>query len=132
MNCLLLGDSIALGLAAALKAGGIACAVAARVGAHSADVAQQIAATGSRPVVILSTGTNDPPRLDIAPRLMATRGGLGPARVIWILPYRRNAAYAVTRIAFRFGDGVIGSAIVSAIDGGYRSLLDPSRHPQSD
>ncbi|QJU59910.1 hypothetical protein HL653_21110 [Sphingomonas sp. AP4-R1] len=130
-DCLLLGDSIALGLAAALKAGGIACDVAARVGARSADLSRQIAAVGSRPVVVLSAGTNDPPRADLEANLIGSRMALGRARVVWILPYRRQSAYAVTRIAFRFGDDVVDLAQLPSRDrihpASYRALAERIR-----
>jgi lysophospholipase L1-like esterase len=130
-DCLLLGDSIALGLAVALKAGGIACDVAARVGARSAELPRQIAAMGARPVVVLSTGTNDAPNADLEANLIGARMALGRARIVWILPYRRQSAYAITRIAFRFGDDLIDIAALPSRDhihpASYRALADMVR-----
>ncbi len=127
-GCLILGDSIAVGLAAALKARGIACALAGRVGAGSADLSRQIAMAGLRPVVVVSAGTNDRPQADLEANLIGSRMVLGRARVVWILPYRRLSAYAITRIAFRFGDGIVDLAPLPSRDhihpADYRALAE--------
>ena len=117
MSCLILGDSIALGLAAALGVNGTVCTVAARVGATSVELPRQIAQARPRGGnVILSVGTNDAPRVDLEANLAGARMALGRARVTWLLPYRRRSAYAITRIAFRFGDAVIDLAALPSRD----------------
>ena len=111
LDCLLIGDSIATGIAAVLNAGGPICAVAARVGAGSGELAGQIARFGPYPITIVSMGTNDKrgsAGLDV--NLVNARAALGRGRVIWVLPYDRRQAYSVTQIAFRFGDELIDLA----------------------
>ncbi|RVT93277.1 hypothetical protein [Sphingomonas crocodyli] len=111
LDCLLLGDSIATGIAAVLNAGGPICAVAARVGAGSGELAAQIAKAGPYPVTIVSMGTNDKRgSTGLDTNLANARMALGRARVLWVLPYDRRAAYSVTQVAFRFGDELIDLA----------------------
>ncbi len=109
-DCLLMGDSIAVGLFGALRAGGLLCALGARIGATSGELPSQIMHAGFHPLVILSAGTNDAAGAPLEANLFAARRALSGARVIWVLPYKRRAAYAVTQVAFRFGDDLVDLA----------------------
>lgn len=105
-----MGDSIAVGLFGALRAGGLLCVLSARIGATSAELPSQIAHAGFHPIVILSAGTNDMVGAPLDANLFAARKALSGAHVIWVLPYKRRVAYSVTQIAFRFGDDLIDLA----------------------
>jgi F0F1-type ATP synthase membrane subunit c/vacuolar-type H+-ATPase subunit K len=109
-DCAILGDSIAVGLGLLLNAHGWACAMAAHVGAVSADLPAQIERASPRGIVLLSMGSNDRPGPLLEERLFNARANIGRARVLWVLPYHRRTAYSVSQIAFRFGDEVLDLA----------------------
>lgn len=125
-HCILIGDSIAVGLAGALKASGYLCGLAARVGASAANLPGQIAQVGLSRAAIISVGTNDAAGVDLSANLLAARMALGKMRVVWLLPYRRSTAYTITRVAFRFGDDVVDLAGLPSRDhihpANYRAL----------
>lgn len=99
MTTLALGDSIALGLGAALHV-----ATIARVGASScAILAYTPRAHFDR--VIISAGVNDPPGRCIG----AIRARLDAREIVWILPVNFAAAN-VLRVAAAHGDRVVAYA----------------------
>jgi hypothetical protein len=115
--CIFIGDSIAVGLAQAINRGGLVCDRAARVGVGSAKVVAAALGAADYPIAIVSAGSNNPrdPRLERD--LNAIRQVLWRSRVIWVLPYHRGAAYAVTRVAFAFNDAVVDLARYPSDDG---------------
>lgn len=123
-----MGDSIAVGLFGALHASGLLCALGARIGATSGELPSQIAHAGFHPLVILSAGSNDTTGAPLEANLFAARKALSGAHVIWVLPYKRRAAYAVTQIAFHFGDDLVDLAAFPTHDrihpSNYRAVAD--------
>ena len=102
--CLILGDSIAAGTAAAIGArAGPACAVIARTGVSTSWAIRAIP-SGRFETVILSVGSNDAHAPDLERRLASLRAGISASKVIWVVPYDRRAAVLVTRIARANGD----------------------------
>jgi hypothetical protein len=99
MTCAIIGDSIAIGLAALMPQ----CVVDAKVGIPSAAVIYRM---HSADIVVVSAGSNDPrnPRLvDNLKLIRATALG----KVIWIAPIDRAAAKAVASVAAIHSDPVI-------------------------
>lgn len=110
-ECLIIGDSIAVGTAAAVNPRiRTACEVQAR---ESITVEKVIA--WPRPgkiyhAIIVAIGSNNTagPALDRA--LERLRSQLRGGRVIWVLPYGRSQAYAVRSVAVRHGDEALDLA----------------------
>jgi len=101
-NCLIAGDSIAVGLGQVMRE----CATDARIGISSAAVIARIGPAG---VLIVSAGSNDPHNPRLIANLKVIRAKAG-GRVIWIAPVDRIAAAAVRAVAGIHGDAVIGFA----------------------
>lgn len=115
--CLILGDSIADGTAAALRRlGEERCAVVARAGASTASITRGLPATSAE-LAFVSAGSNDASLADQRSRLLRLRVMLGPARVTWLLPYNRGAAASVRAIGIGFGDRWIDLAALPSRDG---------------
>jgi hypothetical protein len=101
MDCVSIGDSIAVGVAQATK-----CRDLAAVGRTAFQQAATIKdlKTG---LAIISLGSNSPndPNLYVDMRHIRTK--IKADRVVWIVPYNRNAAEAVRRVARTNGDGIV-------------------------
>lgn len=91
MSCLIVGDSIAVGLAALLNF----CAVDAAIGIPSADVIGRVRPADT---LIVSAGSNDPYSENLGANLRALRGR-ATGRVIWVLPANQAAREIVVRVA---------------------------------
>lgn len=102
MSCFIVGDCLAVGLAAVL--GG--CGSSAKVGIPSAAV---IARTPDAyyDLEIISTGSNDPTNPRLPANLEAIRSRVHAGRVVWIRPVNARAGSAVQRVAFRHRDAVV-------------------------
>jgi lysophospholipase L1-like esterase len=111
-SCLIAGDSLAVGVGARFPA----CVVSARKGAPTSAMPSMIP-DGPWTIAILSAGSNDAQAPDLDVRLRRLRTRVRSARVVWILPYDRSAASAVTAIAVDFGDLVVDAARFPTWDG---------------
>ena len=102
IECLVLGDSIAVGLGAQLRA----CVTDAQVGIGSAAI---VGRAGPADVAVISAGSNDPhnPRLEANLRMIRAKVR---GRVVWIVPQHRVAADAVTKVARFHGDQIVSFA----------------------
>ena len=98
LDCLIAGDSIAVGIGQHLRQ----CVTNAKVGISSAAVIQRV---GNANLLIVSAGSNDPrnPRLEANLKAIRARAD----RVIWIVPQNRRAAQVVFSVARFFGDSVV-------------------------
>lgn len=106
-QCLVSGDSIALGIGQALnRMFGPACRILARVGAPSAEIADRTPA-GQYGTVFISAGSNDPTNRYLAYNLSVMRSKIRSRKIVWILPYNRTAAVTVNETARRYGDLVL-------------------------
>jgi hypothetical protein len=105
LECVLLGDSIAVGLKPHTP-----CIMQAQVGRsahHQVALIRQITAK----TVIISLGSNDVgDRLlekSLLRNLRTVRRQVESYRVIWIIPYHAAAREQVRRVAAEWGDGLV-------------------------
>lgn len=84
LECLILGDSIAVGVAQARPA----CAVSAQVGITSAGFLHSLFPTATKAAahVVISLGVNDDAGADTPRNLRRLRQGITASRVTWLLP----------------------------------------------
>lgn len=101
MDCVALGDSIAVGISQHSQ-----CRKAAIVGVPSAKILT-MAKNVSADTVVISAGSNDPNNPSLRGNLYNIRKSVKAKRVIWIAPYNQNAAAVVREVASYFNDGVI-------------------------
>ena len=111
MDCVAIGDSIAVGIGQAAG-----CVLNARVGASSSYVASHVVSY-DRDVAVISAGSNDPNNPSLKKNLQKIRAKIISDRVVWILPYDRSAARIVKSVAVTHGDGYIDLGIFKTRDG---------------
>lgn len=123
LECLILGDSIAVGVGMARPE----CMTVAEVGITSDDFAFTYRGPPGAMRVIVSLGSND--KRDSSDALEYLRQHIN-GRVIWILPARRYQQASVRKMAQRFGDKMVVIPSVRR-DGvhpaDYRRLADLTR-----
>jgi hypothetical protein len=108
--CLILGDSHAEATAAAVRrAFGERCAVIAQPDVSSSAILKRTPTIAYNAAVI-SAGANDATNPDLEFNLNAIRSRLKVGRVVWLLPYNREAAASIQWVAQRWGDRVIDLA----------------------
>lgn len=113
MSCLVIGDSIAVGVGAAMPE----CVTEARVGITSAAYLRQFRSEPTGTMVI-SLGANDGAGTDDAPTLRRLRAQVRAARVIWVLPARpASARTAIATVSAEYGDRLVDSAPWAGPDG---------------
>lgn len=100
-DCSAVGDSIAVGLAAAMH-----CVPYAKVGRSSGTQAA-IMHSVSASLVIISLGSNDPSNPRLLQNLRSVRSKIAGKRVVWIAPFNQQAAASVFKAAAENGDGVV-------------------------
>lgn len=111
MDCIAIGDSIAVGVGQAAH-----CSVNARVGASSSYIADHVIAS-SKTVAIISAGSNDPKNPNLRTNVEKIRSKLTQKKVVWILPYNRKAAAIIKAVAVSHGDGWVDLANFKTHDG---------------
>jgi hypothetical protein len=115
-DCVLVGYSIALGIAAALAAAGPhACEPFARKGAGTAEI-RSLVPSGRHEVAIVSAGTNDSADPALRDNLKRLRAALRARRVVWTYPRSPRSAWAVYETARSFGDAAIGLRLLASDD----------------
>jgi hypothetical protein len=123
LDCLILGDSIAVGVGMARPE----CMTVAEVGITSDDFAYSYQGPPGATRVIVSLGSND--KRDSSEALQHLRQHIN-GRVIWILPARRYQQAAVRKMAQYYGDKIVTIPSVRR-DGvhpaDYRRLADLTR-----
>lgn len=115
--CLIIGDSIALGLAIALA--GLqpgACDVSARIGATTAAITSWVPAAYYR-LAIVSAGSNDPANARLILDMRRLRSRLRANNIIWVYPRKEAPAWSVHRVALEHGDQAIGLSQLLSPDG---------------
>lgn len=100
--CLILGDSIAVGLSSILKS----CAVIAKVGMSSLWILNHTPMSHYNQTYI-SSGSNDAYSHNLVHDLERTRQRIS-GKVTWILPMNINARRAVAYVANEFHDNKVG------------------------
>jgi hypothetical protein len=123
LDCLILGDSIAVGVGMARPE----CMTVAEVGITSEDFAYSYSGPPGATRVILCLGSND--KGDSSGALWHLRQRIN-GQVIWILPARRYQQAPVKKMAQQFGDRIVTIPSVRR-DGvhpaDYRRLADLTR-----
>ncbi|TGX49214.1 hypothetical protein E5A73_20060 [Sphingomonas gei] len=123
-ECLILGDSTALGAGRAINATHIVrCDVLAVEGASAAQILTWPRAPKRYSTIIVAVGSNDAPTPPLRRALVRIRVGLAARRVIWLLPYARSNAAIVNSIAISFADESLDLAQFPS-----RDRVHPSRY----
>ncbi len=102
IDCLILGDSIAVGVGQQRPD----CQVEAQVGISSAAYLAIFNRNREADHVVISLGSNDR-HVDIG-ALLELRSTIKARRVYWILPATANGRFAVNVVAGAYGDRVFG------------------------
>ena len=122
IDCLAIGDSIAVGIAAAIPG----CHAQARIGIGSRAYAAIHVHRVSAELAVISLGSNDG-GADTSAAMDEARSRITAARVVWILPSTGSRAAAVA-VAARYGDQtldvrpLVGRDGVHPRPGGYREI----------
>ena len=98
MDCVTIGDSIALGIGRATH-----CYRMAAIGRTAFDQAALIKPI-SIDTAIISLGTNRPTDPNLNVDLVYVRTNVKANKVVWIIPYNKDAAKIVRSVAASFGD----------------------------
>ncbi len=130
LECLVLGDSLAVGIGQARPE----CRVEAKVGISSQTFLEQRHGSGPVRTVVISLGVNDKPEVDTLENLERVRARVRAQSVVWVTAGKsERARQAVRTIARRHGDRIIDSAPLAGPDGlhpdraGYAKLAAMSR-----
>jgi lysophospholipase L1-like esterase len=123
--CLLIGDSIALGIGLMLPE----CRTEARVGITSRQFVDRLLSPREADRVVISLGVNDGLSRYTIPNLRRVRESVHGGDVYWLLPaHHHHARAAIEAVAARYGDRLIDCAPEVGRDGlhpttaGYRRL----------
>lgn len=123
--CLVLGDSIAIGIGQYLPE----CRTEARVGISSQQFAHALLSPQEAGRVVISLGVNDGASAATIPSLRQVRQSVHGKSVYWLLPANHDhARTAIRAVAAEFGDRLIDTAPQVGSDGlhptgaGYRAL----------
>jgi len=111
LECLILGDSIAVGIAQHRTE----CVTYATVGINSRKfVDHHITGDLNANTVVISLGANDSKNIKTLKELFALRQVIGSKHVVWVLPAKNKAAAeAVSIVADKFEDKSISIAELS-------------------
>jgi lysophospholipase L1-like esterase len=132
MICHVIGDSIAVGTAAAMPE----CHAQARSGITSTRFVRDYAGPLGGDLVVISLGANDVglPTLDNLRRL---RAAISAHSVVWLLPHIQRAGVrdSIVAVAAEHGDRLVDTAPYAGRDrlhptgAGYRHIADEVRDP---
>lgn len=129
--CLILGDSLAVGVGQARPE----CTVAAEVGINSSRYLQVWHHPSQAKTVVISLGVNDSLDIETEQNLRRLRHGISAETVFWLLPgIHPSARTAVHDVAREFRDKVIDVAPLTGADHvhpdrtGYATLASLTRH----
>lgn len=110
MDCVALGDSIAVGISQVSS-----CRKNAIIGVSSAKIASMVHNVTSD-VVVISAGSNDPLNLELRSNLIKIRSRITAKRVVWIVPYNQRASSIVREVASMYGDATVSLTSFSTRD----------------
>lgn len=116
-ECLILGDSIGVGTAQAVNARYAGkCDVQAVERASAAQILSWRRPPKYYGTAIFAIGSNDGAGRALTRKLLEIRARVATRRVIWLLPYARQQAYAVSSVAATFGDETLDLMRFSSAD----------------
>ena len=98
IDCVAIGDSIAVGVATPL-----ACEVRAAVGLTSSRIVQ-LANGKYHQYCVISAGSNDPTSSKLAQNLTMIRNQSVCKFYVWVLPVNKQASETVAKTAYHFHD----------------------------
>jgi len=114
MHCTIVGDSLAVGVAAVAPY----CDSRALPGIGSGDFLRRYAWSISGGQVLISLGANDGPNATTVQNLTLLRGRIAARQVFWLLPGQSpRARGAISAVARAFGDRMIDTTRVVGPDG---------------
>lgn len=134
LECLILGDSLAVGVGQARPA----CTTSARVGITSAGFLQTLLPTTPKAAsrIVISLGVNDDAGADTLANLRRLRGTVNASRVTWLLPgLKEDVRRHVRTVAAEHGDGVVDTKSQVGPDhlhpgkDGYRQIASWTEQP---
>jgi hypothetical protein len=115
-DCLVVGDSVASGLANALAQQGRRCDVAVVKNATTWQLVRMVPMERYA-IAFVATGSSQPKYPYLEDELRVLRSHLRTANVVWVLPYDRTAAKAVSSNAGETGGLVVDLAFWPTSDG---------------
>ena len=127
LDCLILGDSLAVGVGQARPG----CDVVARVGINSSAYLHTLFATVRKAAssVVISLGVNDDPAMNTLDNLRRLRTGLQATQVTWLLPgLKDNVRRAIQTVAAEHRDRLVDTKADAGADhlhptaAGYRHI----------
>ena len=129
LECLILGDSIAVGVSQVRTE----CVAYAKSGINSHDWnAKYISNSLNAKTVIISLGSNDHRGIKSAHEMDVMRRWVKADKVIWILPVNESRSAVVKQVALKYNDAVLEIKQVSKdkvhpTGAGYRELAKATR-----
>jgi len=127
MECAVIGDSIAVGVNQHLRCEQLA--VVGRTTSMQAGIMKWV----NRDFVVISLGSNDPMSPTLLQDLRRVRAHVVADKVVWLVPYNRNAARAVYRVAEERRDGLVDLRLFDSKDkvhpSNYREVATTVRDP---
>lgn len=134
-SCLVLGDSIAVALAAI---GLHECRQCAKGGLNSWQINRLCSGPQHAHVVVVSMGTNDHSGIDSLKEVLSLRRRIEAQHVVWIDPYFSHVSIDQLRASIRytaneFGDWIVGTSLrentrgIHPSSAGYRALAEQVR-----
>lgn len=119
MDCVTIGDSIAVGLGRATH-----CYQMAAIGRTAFDQAAII-----KPInidtAIISLGTNRPTDPNLKVDIEYVRSKVTAKKVVWIIPYNEHAAKIVRSVATKFGDKYVELSAFPTSDDRHPHMYKP-------
>jgi hypothetical protein len=115
-DCLVIGDSVASGLATALAQQGKRCDVVVTRKATASQLIR-MAPLQRYAVAFVAAGSTQPKYPYLEDELRVLRSQIRSGKVVWVLPYDRTAAAAVSRNAGETGGLVVDLAFWPTADG---------------
>jgi len=127
MDCVYIGDSIAVGLHQLDHQ----CEVRAKIGANSDFITRHFSNAKNKSYVIVSMGSNGPHNKNNLENARKLRRSITADFVIWILPYDRTAAAAIKSVAIQFQDGYVDLKPYKSKDGLHPAYKPVAKQIQS-
>lgn len=125
MDCVYIGDSIAVGLQKYEPS----CGIYAKVGADTDFIVKKFSGTKVGGHAVISMGSNAPMNPRNYQNALKLRKSLDVGFVVWILPYDRKAAAAIRKVAEQFSDAIVD---LSAIGIPTKDRVHPNYRRTSD